>query len=203
MRHFMKQSYYFINLVFCLCLALIGFNSCKSYSKTEKNQQPISRVFDKKPKLDTLLNEFAKPIGYANDYAGLYNSSEIYELDSLLYSFESSYSIQLIVVTFDSIMASPLEIDNATAAIGNGWRVGGDSSKGSVIGISKTYKRMRIQNGKYIQLFLSDSTTKKIVDSSFIPEFKKDHYFEGTKFGIISIIDSLKLSIENKAKVKF
>ena len=34
--------------------------------------------------------------------------------------------------------------------------------------------------------------TKKIIDIYFIPQFKKDDYFEGTRQGILALIDKLK-----------
>jgi len=189
----MKLSFYNISLLLFLNLILAINCSCQS------NSQKSPRVFDKKPKLDTLLNEFAKPIGYVNDYEKLYNSEQVYEMDSLIYDFETKSSIQIVIVTFDSSTIKSSEIEHATAVIGNGWKVGGDSSKGVIVGISKAYKFMRIDNGKSIQKMLSDSKTKDIIDSAFIPEFKNGRYYEGTLAGLEALINEL----ENAVKVKF
>ncbi len=199
----MKHPLQYIILIFLNSFLIIGTCSCQSDTKKENSKVKQSRVFDKKPVFDTLLNEFAKPIGYVNDYGGLYTSDQVYEMDSLIYDFETKTSIQLVLVTFDSLMVNSSEIDDVTTAIGNWWKVGGDSSKGSVIGISKVYKKMRIQNGKYIQSILSDSKTKEIIDSTFIPEFKKGHYFEGTISGLRAFINTLQISLAEKTKAKF
>ena len=199
----MKQSLYHTTLIFFFTFSLITNCSCQSNSKKEKGIQNEKRVFHIKPKLDTLLNDFAKPIGYVNDYGGLYTSEQVFEMDSLIFDFESKSSIQLVVVTFDSIMVKFSEIDEATKTIGNGWKVGGDSSKGIVIGISKPYKTIRIQNGKYVQKLLSDSKTKEIIDSAFIPEFRNDHYFEGTLMGLEALMKILPIALAEKSKVEF
>jgi len=199
----MKHSFYYITLIFLGSFLIIEPCSCQSDTKKDSGTVKRPRVFDKKPVFDTLLNEFAKPIGYVNDYAGLFTSDQVFEMDSLLYAFDTKTSVQLVLVTFDSLMAKSSEIDDVTTAIGNGWKVGGDSSKGSVIGISKTYRKMRIQNGKYIQKILSDSKTKEIIDSVFIPEFKKDHYFEGSISGLKALINTLQISLAEKTKIQF
>lgn len=199
----MKLFFYPTTILFLCTFSLVTNNSCQSNSKKENVTQKETRVFDKKPKFDTLLNGFAKPIGYVSDYGSLYTSEQVFNLDSLLYDFETKTSIQLVVVTFDSIMAQASEVDKVTTAIGIGWQVGGVSSNGIIIGISKVYRRIRIQNGKPIQKLLSDSATKTIIDTAFIPEFKKDHYFEGTKAGLKSLMNTLQNALTEKAKVEF
>ena len=199
----MKHSFSYIILVFLCNLLLIVDSSCQSNSQKRDRIQKGARVFDKKPKFDTLLNEFAKPIGYVNDYGGLYTSDQVYEMDSIIYDFETKTSLQIVIVTFDSVMINSSQVDEVTIAIGNGWKVGGDSSKGIVVGISKPFKKIRIQNGKYVHGILSDSKTKELIDSVFIPEFKNDRYFEGTLSGLNALKKALQHSLAEKTKVQF
>jgi uncharacterized protein len=51
---------------------------------------------------------------------------------------------------------------------------------------------MRIHNGYGIENVLTDAKTRYIIDNSFIPKFKEGKYFEGTRDGIIAIIQELK-----------
>ena len=199
----MKHSFSYIILVFLCNLLLIVESSCQSNSQKRDSIQKGTRVFDKKPKFDTLLNEFAKPIGYVNDYGGLYTSDQVYEMDSIIYDFETKTSLQIVIVTFDSVMVNSSQVDEVTIAIGNGWKVGGVSSKGIVVGISKPFKKIRIQNGKYVHRILSDSKTKELIDSVFIPEFKNDRYFEGTLSGLNALKKALQHSLAEKTKVQF
>ena len=154
--------------------------------------QKNKRVFDKKPTFGTLIDDFIKPVGYVNDYDNLYSVDEVYQMDSLLYAFEIEDSIQIVVVTFDTSQIGPSEVNVVTKLIQKGWKVGGDSSRGIVIGISKPYRTMRIENGLNIQKFLTDSATKKIIDNGFIPEFKNGQYFKGTWSGLLQLIQVLK-----------
>ena len=89
-------------------------------------------------------------------------------------------------------MVTKNNFDALTLKLANAWGVGQkDKNNGILIGISAGYKKMRIQNGRGIEKILSDSVTRVIVDSSFIPLFKKDHYFNGTLVGINAIIKKL------------
>lgn len=201
--HSMKHPIYHTTLIFLITFFLISKSYCQSNSKEENNIQNKIKVLDKKTKPDTLLNSNAKSIGFVNDYGGLYTPEQVMKMDSIIQNFERKSSIQLVVVTFDSIMVKSFEVDDVTRAIANGPKAGGDSSKRIVIGISKPHKRIRIQNGEYVQRFLSDSKTKEIVDSVFIPEFKNDHYFEGTLLGLKALIKTLPGALEEKTKVEF
>ena len=59
------------------------------------------------------------------------------------------------------------------------------------------------RNGKCVQRLLSDSITKEIIDSAFIPEFKNDHYFEGTMLGLEALMKNLLITLAEKTKVEF
>ena len=48
-----------------------------------------------------------------------------------------------------------------------------------------------LQNGIGIEAMLTDSETKRIVDSLFIPSFKNGNYFSGTLNGLEGIISHL------------
>lgn len=172
-------------------------------SKPTKDSSLIhksGKIFDKQPKFKPLIDDVIKPIGYVNDYDNLFSADEVYQMDSLLYDFETKESIQIVVVTFDTTQIGPNEVDIATKSIEKGWKVGGDSSKGIVVGISKPYRKMRIQNGLEVQKFLSDEETKKILDNGFIPEFKNNEYFKGTWTGLKLLMNALKQSGQKSLK---
>jgi uncharacterized protein len=70
-------------------------------------------------------------------------------------------------------------------------------NNGIVIGISRGYRKMRIQNGKGIESVLTDEETKKIIDTSFIPHFREGKYYEGTINGLKNLMETL---IKNTSK---
>ena len=61
-----------------------------------------------------------------------------------------------------------------------------------MIAISRGYRQIRIQNGDGIALVLSDEETAEILQKQFFPYFKKEEYFEGTKAGILKLIELLR-----------
>lgn len=73
------------------------------------------------------------------------------------------------------------------------WKIGkAEKDNGILIGISKGYRRIRIQNGNGIEKIITDEETKKIIENYFIPEFKKGEYYKGTLNGLREIINVLK-----------
>ena len=95
-------------------------------------------------------------------------------------------------MTLDSNYTNKIEFDNYTLGLYNYWDVGKkDKKNGILIGISKSLRKIRIQNGYGIEKILSDSETKVIVDKSFIPNFKKDLFFEGTFEGVLKLMEKV------------
>lgn len=181
------------NIILLLLFSITLNCQCQTSPKKDSTVTEINkRVFDKKPTFGTLINDVIKPVGYVNDYDSLFSEDEIYQMDSLLYVFDIKDSIQIVVVTFDTSQIGPSEVDVATKSIQKFWKVGGNASRGIVIGISKPYRKMRIENGLGIQKFLTDAATKKIIDNNFIPEFKNGQYFKGTWSGLLQLIQVLK-----------
>ena len=181
----MNQTITYTTLILLLFYTIIFNCSCQTIPKeNSKITQKNSRIFGHKPTFQNLIDDVIKPVGYVNDYDSLFSPDEIYQMDSLLYFFEIKDSIQIVVVTFDTSQIGPSEVDVATKAIRKGWKVGGDYDRGIVIGISKPYRKMKIENGLNIKKILADEETKRIVDNNFIPEFKKARYFSGTWSGL-------------------
>ena len=171
------------------------FISCKT-----KSQSLNKNSFSKVDNSDTIFNQFThcfndtlpKPKNYVSDYENIFAPQEEDSLNQIINLFEKQTTNQIAVVSFDTLMVTKNNFDALTLKLANAWGVGQkDKNNGILIGISAGYKKMRIQNGRGIEKILSDSVTRVIVDSSFIPLFKKDHYFNGTLVGINAIIKKL------------
>jgi uncharacterized protein len=134
-----------------------------------------------------------KPTGFVSDFEKIYTSEEITILDSLIADFEKRTTIQIAVITIDTTMMKKEDLDAWTLSVMNAWGVGQkDKKNGMLIGISRGYRIMRIQNGYGIEKNLSDLQTKKLIDNDFIPFFKEAKYFEGTMNGLKAIMKKLK-----------
>ncbi len=57
-----------------------------------------------------------------------------------------------------------------------------------LICINPGYRSMRIENGYGIEKYLSPQETKEIIDKGFLPDYKKNNFFERTKAGLYAII---------------
>jgi len=82
-------------------------------------------------------------------------------------------------------MTTADSLDIMTLRIANAWAVGQkEKNNGVVIGISRAYRKMRIQNGYGIEKILTDTETKDIIETAFIPGFSNANYFDGTLNGL-------------------
>jgi uncharacterized protein len=133
-----------------------------------------------------------KSIGFVNDFENIFTDKQEQVLDSLIKNFEKETKIQIAIVTLDSSYTNKSDFDNYTLKLANNWGVGQkDKDNGLLIGISSSLRKMRIQNGYGIKKILSDQETQVLIDSLFIPNFKQDKYFDGTKKGVTGIINTL------------
>ncbi len=133
------------------------------------------------------------PKGWVNDYESLFTKEEVNQLDSIISDFKKQTTIEIAIVTFDTSATPKERFEELTFHIAHTWGIGEkDKDNGILIGISKGYRKMRIDNGLGISSFFSDEETKNIIDKNFIPSFKKGNYFEGTLNGLNAIIHKLK-----------
>jgi uncharacterized protein len=134
-----------------------------------------------------------RPIGYVNDYDSLFTPAQEYFLDSLIARFEQQTTIQIAVVTVDTAMTSKENFDNYALRILRVWSIGQqEKQNGIVVAISRPYRKIRIENGYGIVKVLPDRETKMIIDTAFIPSFKKGEYFEGTLHGVQTLMERLR-----------
>ncbi|MBK7883291.1 MAG: TPM domain-containing protein [Chitinophagaceae bacterium] len=115
--------------------------------------------------------------------------------------FQKNTSIEIAIVSIDTTMTIKENLDAFTLEIANNWGVGEkNKNTGITIGISKGYKKMRIQNGNGVQHFLTDNETQEIVDNAFIPAFKEGNYFKGTLAGLTALTNTITKNLADKIK---
>jgi uncharacterized protein len=79
-----------------------------------------------------------------------------------------------------------------TLRIANAWGIGQKGkNNGVMVGISRGYRQVRIQNGYEIEKVLTDVETKQIIDTAFIPRYREGDYFEGTFQGLKTLMMTL------------
>lgn len=134
-----------------------------------------------------------KPHNWTNDYENLFSAKEETELNEIISDFEKETTVEIAIVTIDTSKVSKDKFEDLSLHIARTWGVGKkEKSNGILIAISREYQQIRIQNGDGIALVLSDEETAEILQKQFFPYFKNEEYFEGTKAGILKLIELLR-----------
>jgi len=133
-----------------------------------------------------------KPLGWVSDYEHIFTEEQVLMLDSMISKFEKETTNEIAIVTIDSSWTTKESFDSLTLAIARNWGIGKKGkNNGVLIGISIGLRKIRIQNGYGIEAKLSDAETKKIIDEVMVPEFKNGNYFEGTKNGLLALMQKI------------
>lgn len=144
-------------------------------------------------------NNVPKPKGWTNDYERIFSDNEERELDSLIANFEKETSIEIGIVTIDTIKVARENFDNLSLHIAKTWTFGKKGKdNGILISFSKGYKKIRIELGDGTIKILSEEDTKKVIEQNFFPEFVKGNYYQGMLNGITKLMDLLREKIKNE-----
>lgn len=164
-------------------------------NKSKDSIQPVDSIAEKlRLSRQIFWDSLPQPTGYVNDYEFLYTVREKAILDSIIADFERTTTNQIMIITLDSTMTTSDGLDDLTWRIANKWGVGQKGkNNGVTIGICRDYRKMRIDVGYGLEGILTDIATKEIIDTFFIPDFKKGDYFEGTLNGISAVIKKLSI----------
>jgi uncharacterized protein len=134
-----------------------------------------------------------QPLGWVNDFTDLFTLPQQTELDSLITAFEKTTTVEIAIVTIDSADTNKAGFDKYVLDLHNRWGVGKkEKNNGIVIGICPGFKRIRISTGRGIMAQLTDEEAKSIIDNIIVPQYRQGGYFEGTKLGLLAVIQELK-----------
>ena len=193
-------------LIFSI-LTVTSTGSCQNKNDKTNTQTVDSNIQKLRLSRQLFWDSLPQPTGYINDYENLYSASEEATLDSIIAHFERITTKQIVIITIDTSMTASDSLDDLTLRIAKKWGVGQkDKDNGIAIGISRGYRKMRIQNGYGIEKILTDRETKEIIDNFFVTGFKNGNYFEGTLNGLNALIKKLRTAPANskdQPKLKF
>ena len=180
-----------ITIVFQILILFFAFSTKAQNSDTLKTEskKSVSIEFYRQVFWDNL----PKPHNWTNDYENLFSAKEETELNQIISDFEKETTVEIAIVTIDTFKVSSEKFNDLSLHIARTWGVGKkEKSNGILIAISRGYRQIRIQNGDGISLVLSDDETAEVIQNQFFPYFKKEEYFEGTKAGILKLIELLR-----------
>lgn len=173
-----------IKLIFILISAMISLTLASCWQRGGKTE-----VLSKENSLlTTFYMKIPQRVGFINDFEQIFSIDERKALDSLVTAIEKETTAEIAVVTLDSNMANRQIFDDLSLFIANQWGIGKKGKdNGIVICISKSLKKIRIQNGLGIEKMISDKQTKEIIDKQMIPCFKNGDFFAGIRDGILRL----------------
>ena len=181
-----KQCFTIIAAVCCITIFACG-------QSNDKQNHSVNASVDIQGTSNKFADNIPKPTGYVNDYEKIFSENQEITLDSLIQAIEKQTTIEIAIVTLDSSHTTAEAFDDLTLKIAQQWGIGKkDKDNGILIGLSSSLRKIRIRNGYGIEKVLSNEETKKIMDIYIIPQFKKGNYFEGTRQGILALMDKLK-----------
>jgi uncharacterized protein len=134
-----------------------------------------------------------QPLGWVNDFVDLFTPAQQTELDSLIAAFEKATTVEIAIVTIDSAGIDKKNFDDYVTAIGKRWGVGKkETNNGVVIGICPGFRLIRISTGLGIMQQLTDQEAKTIIDDIIVPQYRLGDYFNGTKLGLLAVMQELR-----------
>jgi uncharacterized protein len=133
-----------------------------------------------------------KPLGWTSDFEHIFSDRQVAELDSIISRFEKETTNEIAIITLDSSYSTKAKFDSMILVIANQWGVGKENlNNGIVIGLSRSLGKIRIINGYGIEPRITGNDTQKIINEVFIPAYSKGKFYEGTKAGLLTIIQLL------------
>ena len=178
-----------ILFVFLLLIAInVSGQTNEKTESTSKQNLAISRQI--------FWDSIPKPLGWTNDYEAIFSDAEEEKLNNLIANFEKETTIEIGIITIDTVKTSKDKFDALSLHIARTWGVGKKGKdNGILIGLSKGYRKIRIELGNGISKVISDEEAKEIINNYFIPEFKKGNYYQGMLNGITEIMERLRVKI--------
>ncbi|MEP6584102.1 MAG: TPM domain-containing protein [Ginsengibacter sp.] len=175
-----------------LCILLLSF-SINCFSQTQSYQRDINATQISAGLPGSHHFKIPEPEGFVNDFEHLFTPEQVKTLDSTIIAVHNKTSVQIAIITIDSMMVNKNQLEDFTKETFISWglQVNGQFN-GILIGLSNKYKKLRIENGSGVEQALTDYEVQGIVENAFMSYLKENKYFEGTINGLAAIMNKLK-----------
>lgn len=182
-------------IIFQILILLLAFSTKAQTTDSLKleSKKSVSLEFYRQ----VFWDDLPKPLKWTNDYENLFSDDEEAKLNQIITDFEKETTVEIAIVTIDTVKVSQEKFEDLSLHIARTWGVGKkEKSNGILIAISKGYRQIRIQNGDGIAIIIFDEETADIIQNQIITYFKNEEYFEGTQSGLLNIIDLLRTRLK-------
>lgn len=124
--------------------------------------------------------------GPVNDYARLFNGSDLRELNNYLYALDQKSDLQIAILTIPSLEDENLE--DYSIRVAEQWKIGQKGKDcGVIFVIAAQEHKLRIEVGYGLEGLITDVQSSRIIKSIMIPAFQKGEYGKGTLLGVKNV----------------
>lgn len=124
------------------------------------------------------------------DGAKLFKDNEVSQLRKKLETYADTTSTQIVVASIKSLNGE--YIGTYAAEWAQKWGIGQKGEdNGLLILIAKSDSKIWITTGYGVEQYLTDATTKTIIENIILPEFRKADYYRGIDEGTTAIFEVL------------
>ncbi len=141
------------------------------------------------------LPAFAAPVpelsGRVVDTASMLSPATVRQLESLLATFETEDSTQIVVLTINSLQGENLE--EFSLKVVEKWQIGQeDADNGALLLIVKNDRKIRIEVGYGLEGSLTDLIAGRIIRDIITPQFQNGNFDQGVINGVSAMVRSVK-----------
>lgn len=127
---------------------------------------------------------------YVNDFAGVFTDEQIkVMMDKAIALCEEHDGAQVVITTVPSLDGETVE--NYANQMYNEYKIGKDSM-GVLVLMSVNDRKIRVEVGRNMQVYIPDSKAAKLMNTYAIPKLKQDKFAEG----LMDLQDALIVQIE-------
>jgi len=127
--------------------------------------------------------------GAVTDEADILSDADERSLTSWAAQTRQKSGTELVVVTLLSLQRQPIEVWGR--ALGNTWRIGGNSANGVILIVAPHDREVRIEIGDGVSNELTNSMADSIIQGVILPKFRNGRLAAGTAAGVFAIADAL------------
>ena len=130
--------------------------------------------------------QFPKPVGHVNDFAGVISTETEQQLDSVLSNLAAKTGAEVAVVTVNDLGG----LDETTYAVElmKEWGIGSkEQNDGILILVSVQDRRLRIEVGYGLEYLITDARAGQIRDNYMVPNLRNNDYDNGIAQGALAV----------------
>ena len=137
--------------------------------------------------------EFPDPVGYVNDFAGVFYSDTLAGLEDALRLEEQETTAEIVVVTVQNLGGTTIE--DYSVRLFKEWGIGKrGQDNGVLLVVAMEERDVRIEVGYGLEGVIPDGRAGRILDEAVLPEFREGNF----ALGILSGVYEIRLAIEDE-----